>query len=339
MLGLSVVIPSFNSSEWLPSTLGALEYSLRNSPWVSEVIIVDDGSTDSTLEILSGISKTFSFPIKVISQENKGRFLARWAGISASGSEYILLLDSRVIIGDDSLRYVANEIKADKQDFVWNAHMETHKQSKLSGLFWDIPTRLFWGTYLRAPKRVRFGAAEFDKYPKGTTCLLVKASSLRNAYLAVWPKGDLSLVSDDTRLIRKLVEKDEIVLDPKFNAVYRPRVNFWSSFLHTTNRGVLFVDSYAGTSALRRLVILVLVSSPLTFLFFWAVGGGFWATLALVSLVISAGVIGFLRGASTRSLASFISLAIPLGFAFWLGLTRGVWVHRNHFVSGLGSRR
>ncbi|MEG0160708.1 MAG: glycosyltransferase, partial [Aurantimicrobium sp.] len=65
---VSVVIPTYNSAPWLPSTLEALELALTQTSWEAEVVIVDDGSTDNSIDILTEIQTRFSYPIKIIAQ-------------------------------------------------------------------------------------------------------------------------------------------------------------------------------------------------------------------------------------------------------------------------------
>lgn len=63
---VSILIPCYNAEKWLKQTIeSALAQTWQNI----EIIIVDDGSTDNSLQIL----KTYeSRKVKVVSQENKG---------------------------------------------------------------------------------------------------------------------------------------------------------------------------------------------------------------------------------------------------------------------------
>ncbi len=78
---LSVVIPSYNSAPWLPSTLDALRTAIDRAAISAEVIVVDDGSTDDTVEVLRDWHDDTVAPVRVLSQPNTGRFAA---GASAS---------------------------------------------------------------------------------------------------------------------------------------------------------------------------------------------------------------------------------------------------------------
>ena len=88
MLDVSVIIPVFNRSELLKRALDSV-FSQSLPP--RQVIVVDDGSTDDTIELLRS---NYSSTVSVISQENAGVSRARNVGISASSHEWIAFLDS-----------------------------------------------------------------------------------------------------------------------------------------------------------------------------------------------------------------------------------------------------
>ena len=84
---VSVIIPTYNRSSFLRSALDSV-YS--QSHQVNEIIVVDDGSTDLTVEELSADYESVSF----IRQENQGVSSARNNGIEKAEGEWIALLDS-----------------------------------------------------------------------------------------------------------------------------------------------------------------------------------------------------------------------------------------------------
>jgi GT2 family glycosyltransferase len=84
---VSVIIPTYNRCAWLPR---AIESVLDQTYAPLELIVVDDGSTDRTPDLL----KAYGRDIRVIRQTNKGVSGARNAGIRAAGGELIALLDS-----------------------------------------------------------------------------------------------------------------------------------------------------------------------------------------------------------------------------------------------------
>jgi len=83
--GVSVVIPAFNEGRAIARTVAAV----RNLPGVSEVIVVDDCSTDDTAaRARDSGARVVSLPV------NRGKGAALNAGIAAAGGEVIVLLDA-----------------------------------------------------------------------------------------------------------------------------------------------------------------------------------------------------------------------------------------------------
>lgn len=89
MVEVSVIIPAYNVEKYLAECIN----SVLSQSTVSEIIIVDDGSTDDTLAIASSFAEKYSF-IKVFSQENSGQSSARNVGLKHATGEYILFLDA-----------------------------------------------------------------------------------------------------------------------------------------------------------------------------------------------------------------------------------------------------
>ncbi len=87
MTTISVIIPTYNRAHTLSR---ALDSVLAQTHPADEVIVIDDGSTDSTVELLQN-----SYPnVTLIQQQNRGVSAARNSGIRASHSEWVALLDS-----------------------------------------------------------------------------------------------------------------------------------------------------------------------------------------------------------------------------------------------------
>jgi len=87
MIGVSVIIPTFNRGYIVTE---AIESVLSQSYKDFEIIVVDDGSTDNTREVLD----PYRDRIRYFYQENKGVAGARNKGIEASRGEFIAFLDS-----------------------------------------------------------------------------------------------------------------------------------------------------------------------------------------------------------------------------------------------------
>lgn len=84
---VSVIIPSYNRAWWVRE---AVESVLRQSLMPREIIVVDDGSTDDTPQVLS----RYGDGIRVVTQSNQGVSAARNRGIEVCSGLYIAFLDS-----------------------------------------------------------------------------------------------------------------------------------------------------------------------------------------------------------------------------------------------------
>lgn len=89
---VSVIIPVYNSERTIiDCLLSVINQTYSNT----EIIIVNDGSSDNSLEKIEEFSKVHSMvPIRLISQENQGVAVARNTGIRYSNGEFIVFLDS-----------------------------------------------------------------------------------------------------------------------------------------------------------------------------------------------------------------------------------------------------
>ena len=87
---VSIIIPAYNVEEYLMRCIDSISnQSYKNI----EIIIVDDGSTDNTLEVCKVLAKKDK-RVKVIHQENKGLSEARNAGLDIAQGEYIGFIDA-----------------------------------------------------------------------------------------------------------------------------------------------------------------------------------------------------------------------------------------------------
>lgn len=337
---VSVVIASYNSAAWLPSTLKSLAAALELTSWNAEVVVVNDGSTDETITELTKLKQNFPVPLRVIDQDNKGRFLARWEGIQAARFEMVLLLDSRLLTHQHALDYLQRTFAIEPTSTVWNGHVITDATASLVGQFWSVPTYLFWGDYLSHPRPTLITLENFDHLPKGTGFLLIPKKLFERACLHVWPTTNARLTSDDTKLLRFVVGETPIRLDPGFSATYRPRTSIKQFLSHSWGRGTLFVDSYAGTSALRNALLIILtVIPPLALLALIGFSlASLWTVVVTLAALILAGLlapaaIAALRGCPPRAVLSYLTFVIPFGVTFWAGLVRGLVVHRKSLTS------
>ncbi len=86
---MSIIVPAYNAEKTLKRCLD----SLFDQDWDSfEVILVNDGSTDGTLDVANLYARQSNFLI--LSQSNKGVAYARWAGVCSSKGKYVGFVDA-----------------------------------------------------------------------------------------------------------------------------------------------------------------------------------------------------------------------------------------------------
>lgn len=109
---VSVIIPVYNVEDYLKECIDSV---INNSLKDIEIICVNDGSTDSSGEILAEYEKSDS-RVSVINKTNGGLSSARNAGITQAKGEYILFLDSDDYIEPRAIEYLYAEAKKDDLD-------------------------------------------------------------------------------------------------------------------------------------------------------------------------------------------------------------------------------
>jgi glycosyltransferase involved in cell wall biosynthesis len=88
---ISVIIPTYNRVQLIGR---ALDSVLGQTAKCSEIIVIDDGSTDGTFDFLNELTSISEIPLKILQQGNKGPAAARNCGIKYAKNEYIAFLDS-----------------------------------------------------------------------------------------------------------------------------------------------------------------------------------------------------------------------------------------------------
>jgi len=97
---VSIIIPTYNAEKYILDTVNsALSQTYKNI----EIIIIDDGSTDDTLNLINSFRLE---KVKIFTQENKGASVARNNGLKHASGKYIQFLDA-----DDLI----NEVKIESQ--------------------------------------------------------------------------------------------------------------------------------------------------------------------------------------------------------------------------------
>lgn len=112
---LSVVIPAYNEEKNILSTLKRVESFLNDYKKSYEVLVMDDGSADSTYEISSNFVKT-NKKLKVYNLPHKGKANAVISGIKAAKGKYILFADADLATPIEEVKKLLHYITDKKFD-------------------------------------------------------------------------------------------------------------------------------------------------------------------------------------------------------------------------------
>lgn len=248
MKEISIVIPAFNEEGFIAKLLDSLE-KLRYPKSSYEVIVVNDGSTDRTAEIVQRYAG-----VRLINlSHNLGRYDCRKKGAESATYPRLLFIDAHSIV-DPEILSVLNEIDAK----VVNGRVEEVENPGPFETFYRALRRLLFPKfYSKSNESFYLTPANFDSMPKGTGVFYVEKDVLFSAYqdLADTKMGKDS--SDDTRLLKAVVAREPILNHPKVKITYLSRSSVNGSVRHLYERGPKFVDYYLNPS-LRNFWLVII---------------------------------------------------------------------------------
>ena len=112
---LSVIIPCYNEQ----GTIASLIAMVQASPWVQEIIVVDDGSQDKSREILEAISDP---QVRVIMHTvNQGKGAALRTGFSHATSEFVIVQDADLEYDPSEYPLVLEPLLDNRADVVFGS--------------------------------------------------------------------------------------------------------------------------------------------------------------------------------------------------------------------------
>jgi len=98
-MDLSIVIPAYNESTKITSDVKAAAKFLQNSNLQGEIIVVDDGSTDSTDQVAQKVKVLTSVKLKVVCcEQHRGKGYAVRTGMSQTTGKYVMFADSGLCV-------------------------------------------------------------------------------------------------------------------------------------------------------------------------------------------------------------------------------------------------
>ena len=127
---ISIIVPAYNAEKTIQRCLDSIsaQIDMKN---IKEVLVVDDGSTDATSEIVRTFEEKDS-RFKLIKKENGGVSSARNEGLRQASGEYIVFCDSDDEMKPELCKELLNSIQQQKCDMAICGYVELHNNDNLS---------------------------------------------------------------------------------------------------------------------------------------------------------------------------------------------------------------
>jgi glycosyltransferase involved in cell wall biosynthesis len=234
---ISVIIPLYNKEESIQSTINSvLNQSFKNI----EVLIIDDGSTDNSLKVLSSID---DIRLRIISKPNGGVSDARHYGVKNATSEYIFFLDADDIIHVDCLNVFVNLINRYKNMSVFVANFKiiygnnneiTYCKGNNETLV-NRPLKALWNRKI---------------FPRTGSMLIKRACFKQIGYF----KTDITMY-EDLEFIIRLIKKYKVVYSPEVVLLYLTEYSTLSNSVMPLSKEFSYHIKLNRTSLYERLIL------------------------------------------------------------------------------------
>lgn len=274
---ISVIIPTFNRADLIKR---AIESVINQTYGNIEVIIVDDGSTDNTEQIVKSVKDD---RVKYIKQENSGACVARNTGIEHANGSIISFLDSddewelsKLEKQYDFMKENSSKAVACNYWFEKNGEKRVYISNHSEKVF-SIDELLDYNYVttgsLLIEKKLLLGSGSFDpKMPRYQDWdLVIRVSRLTPIHFIDEPlltlhSQDIS-ISNSTSMekkllaVRKLYQKNTDLLknNPKAHSHLAWSIGMYSLFSNKTDFKMLKTGVYGNGVNLRRLIIFLAI--------------------------------------------------------------------------------
>jgi glycosyltransferase involved in cell wall biosynthesis len=135
MKKLSIVIPTYNESNYICRCLKKVA-QIKINNWTKEIIVIDDGSTDNTLDLIKKFNQ--GHKIKIIHyQNNQGKGAALKKGVDQAAGDVIIIQDADLEYDPSDYSSILSEFRDKKTDVVYGSRILGTKiyQNRNAGLF------------------------------------------------------------------------------------------------------------------------------------------------------------------------------------------------------------
>jgi len=121
---VSVIVPTYNRAHMIARSLGSI---IRQTYRDIEIVVVDDGSTDDTADVVRELARRSQRPILYEKKPNGGCASARNRGLQLASGELIAFLDSDDTWEENALETLESELVRSGADFVYSPAIEVYE--------------------------------------------------------------------------------------------------------------------------------------------------------------------------------------------------------------------
>ena len=130
---VTIIVPVYNAGKNIEHCVQSI---LKQTCKDFEVLLINDGSTDDSLERIQNDERQYPEIFKVLTHDNSGVVETRHRGIRESKTEYIMFMDNDDFIDDDYIEVLLNEIETSNMDIV----ISGYRRANFEKVFFTIPS-------------------------------------------------------------------------------------------------------------------------------------------------------------------------------------------------------
>ncbi|MBI3035279.1 glycosyltransferase family 2 protein [Candidatus Woesearchaeota archaeon] len=265
---VSIVVPAYNEEKNIITTLNSL-IKLRYQKNRLEIIVVNDGSTDNTRNLVEKfIAKNNSFDTKLINKKNEGKGAALNNGLAVSKGEYFVCLDADSIVTNDALQKILPCFSDDDIAVALPLLKVDKPKNMWQRMQWlEYLVNMFYRKLMGKLNCIHVAPGPFSVYRKS---VLEKVGGFDVNNLTEDLEITLRLQSKNYRIVQ-LLDAEVFTLAPKsFKELYKQRSRWYKGSLINAfkYKGMTFNKKYGDfgfiqmpTIFIQGLIAVILVSS------------------------------------------------------------------------------
>jgi glycosyltransferase involved in cell wall biosynthesis len=138
-LDLSIIIAAYNVEKYIEKCIVSCIQDVTDFSY--DIVVVNDGSTDRTREILTELASRYPI-VKIVDQQNSGLGAARNTGLQNAAGEYVWMIDGDDYLHENVIPLIINEAKSQNLDTLILNYAVVDEQYKLLPNHANVPTNI-----------------------------------------------------------------------------------------------------------------------------------------------------------------------------------------------------